>query len=295
MGLQLCLSEGGDLSAYDWNPIMQTILILSCFLAAASSLHLLHPLFLHPSSGYGLNQAHPGGGSSFQHVSRLHKREAEAAPEAEADPYYGHQLGWPTTVGYGVQSTVYGARPYVYGKRSAEADAEPQYGYGFYALIGHGVNSHGVLVGPGGQSPPWPTPGVGQGFNSTIYGSRGKRSADAEADAEADPHLGYYGLPLAAYHTGYPSWPGVRGLGFSSTCWGCRGKRSAEPHGFPLLAAYHHAPLPLPFLHHLVPTATGEVTESGAGYEVKQTHGLHASSFQSITRGAVEPAAEEEA
>merc|ERR1712172_280854 len=74
MGLQLCLSEGGDLSAYDWNPIMQTILILSCFLAAASSLHLLHPLFLHPSSGYGLNQAHPGGGSSFQHVSRLHKR-----------------------------------------------------------------------------------------------------------------------------------------------------------------------------------------------------------------------------
>merc|ERR1712096_465632 len=98
---------------------MQTILILSCFLAAASSLHLLHPLFLHPSTGYGLNQAHPGGGSSFQHVSRLHKREAEA----EAGP---------------------------------------------------------------------------------------------EAEADADPHLGYYGLPLA-YHTGYPSWPGVRGLGFSST------------------------------------------------------------------------------
>merc|ERR1712210_255289 len=51
----------------------------------------------------------------------------------------------------------------------------------------------------------------------------------------------------------------------------------------------------LPFLHHLVPTATGEVTESGDGYEVKQTHGLHASSFQSVTRGAAEPAAEEEA
>merc|ERR1711971_403742 len=294
MGLQLCLSEGGDLSAYDWNPIMQTILILSCFLAAASSLHLLHPLFLHPSSGYGLNQAHPGGGSSFQHVSRLHKREAEAAPEADADPYYGyygHQLGWPTAVGYGVHSTVYGARPYVYGKRSAEAEAEP-YGYGVY---GHGFLAHGnTLVGPGGLSPAWPTT-VGLGFQSTVYGARGKRSADADADAEADPHLGYYGLPLAAYHTGYPSWPGVRALGFSSTCWGCRGKRSAEPHGFPLLAAYHHAPLPLPFLHHLVPTATGEVTESGAGYEVNQTHGLHASSFQSVSRGAVEPAAEEEA
>merc|ERR1712233_207603 len=116
-----------------------------------------------------------------------------------------------------------------------------------------------------------------------------------DAEAEADP-LGYYGLPLA-YHTGYPNWPGVQGLGFSSTCYGCRGKRSAEPvYGLPLLRAYHHAPLPLPFLHHLVPTATGEVNESGAGYEVKQTHGFHASSFQSVTRGEVaEPAAEEEA
>merc|ERR1712226_751389 len=140
--LQLCFSEGGD--SYDWNPIMQTILILSCLLAAASSLYLHHPLHLHPSSGYGLNQAHPGGGASYQHISRLHKREAEADAEAEADP------------------------------------------------------------------------------------------------------LGYYGLPLA-YHTGYPNWPGVRGLGFSSTCYGCRGKRSAEPvYGLPLLRAYHHAPLPPP-------------------------------------------------
>merc|ERR1719429_1014169 len=61
---------------------MQTILVLSCLLAATSSLFLYHPapLLVHPSSGYGLNQAHPGGGSSFQHVSRLHKREAEADP-----------------------------------------------------------------------------------------------------------------------------------------------------------------------------------------------------------------------
>ena len=139
--------------------------VLSCLLAATSSLYLYRPapLLVHPSSGYGLTQAHPGGGSSFQHVSRLHKREAEA---------------------------------------------------------------------------------------------------------EADPLLIHHGLPLA-YHTGYPNWPGVRALGFSSTCYGCRGKRSAEPYGVPLLAAYHH-PVPLPFVHHLVPTATGEVTESGAGYEVEQ-------------------------
>merc|ERR1712014_52022 len=167
MGLQLCASEGSDSFDYDWNPIMQTIVVLSCLLAATSSLYLYHPapLLVHPSSGYGLNQAHP------------------------------------------------------------------------------------LLI--------------------------------------------HHGLPLA-HHTGYPNWPGVRALGFSSTCYGCRGKRSAEPYRVPLLAAYHH-PVPLPFVHHLVPTATGEVTESGAGYEVKQTHGLHASSFQSVTRGAAEPAAEEQA
>merc|ERR1712223_593766 len=151
MGLQLCASEGSDSFDHDWNPIMQTILVLSCLLAATSSLYLYHPA----------------------------------------------------------------------------------------------------------------------------------------------PLLIHHGLPLA-YHTGYPNWPAVRALGFSSTCFGCRGKRSAEPYGVPLLAAYHR-PVPLPFVHPLVPTATGEVTESGAGYEVKQTHGLHASSFQSVTRGAAEPAAEEEA
>merc|ERR1712184_133015 len=119
MGLQLCSSEGGDFLAYDWNPIMQTILILSCLLAAASSLHLLHPLLLHPSSGYGLNQAHPGGGASYQQVSRLHKREAEA--DAEADPhlgYYGlplaYHTGYPSLAGVralGPSSTTWCRQP----------------------------------------------------------------------------------------------------------------------------------------------------------------------------------------
>merc|ERR1711970_413622 len=114
MGLQLCSSEGGDFLAYDLNPIMQTVLILSCLLAAASSLHLLHPLLLHPSSGYGLNQAHPGGGASYQHVSRLHKREAEAEPEAEADPhlgYYGLPLAYHTGYPTGLESELLASPP----------------------------------------------------------------------------------------------------------------------------------------------------------------------------------------
>merc|ERR1711973_1028784 len=52
-------------------------------------------------STYGVRQLHPGAASSFQHVSRLHKREAEAEPEA--DPYYGYgysRLGYGPRLGY---------------------------------------------------------------------------------------------------------------------------------------------------------------------------------------------------
>merc|ERR1712117_533993 len=135
---------------------------------------------------------------------------------------------WPTAVGFGHQSTVYGARPYAYGrgvaahpgvatsftarspqglhgvvghyygKRSADAEADAFYGYG------------NALVGPSGVSAAWPT-AVGFGHQSTVYGARpyvyGKRSADA--DAEADPYYGYgygraygYGLGYHGYHHG---------------------------------------------------------------------------------------------
>merc|ERR1711881_483228 len=60
-------------------------------------------------SGYGVSQLHPGAASSFQHVSRLHKREAEAEPEA--DPYYGYGY---SRLGYGHRLGYYG-RGYGYG------------------------------------------------------------------------------------------------------------------------------------------------------------------------------------
>merc|ERR1712183_789462 len=72
-----------------------------------------------------------------------------AAAMAEADAFYGYgnalvgpsgiSAAWPTAVGYGHPSTVYGARPY-YGKRSADADAYYGYGYGL---------ARGVAVHPG--------------------------------------------------------------------------------------------------------------------------------------------------
>merc|ERR1712059_123651 len=90
---------------------------------------------------------------------------ALAAPEADADAYYGgygygHQLAWPSTYGLGFQSTVYGARGYAhgYGKRSAdaeptaEADADAYYGYGGYGGYGHGYGGYGHGYGHGGYS-----------------------------------------------------------------------------------------------------------------------------------------------
>merc|ERR1711955_77412 len=67
-------------------------------------------------SGYGVSQLHPGAASSFQSVTRLHKREAEA--EAEADPYYGYgysRLGYGHHLGYYGHGLGYYGRGYGYG------------------------------------------------------------------------------------------------------------------------------------------------------------------------------------
>merc|ERR1719237_143722 len=140
---------------------------------------------------------------------------AFAEPEAEADP----------ALLYGTYS--YGG--YYYGKRSAEAEPEAEadpallynaYGYGLpyagaygaYGAYGYGHRTYGAYP-----------------YASAYYG---KRSADAEPKAEADPALLYnaygYGLPYAGaygayggYRT-YGAYPYAYGAGYSY------GKRSAE-------------------------------------------------------------------
>merc|ERR1712130_830934 len=120
---------------------------------------------------------------------------AVAAPEADADPaaspdadaFYG-QYQW---TGYGVvgpygavSSTCYGCRPYgyYYGKRSAEAEAEPTTFGLSYPAVYYGKRSaepHGVAVHPYGPA----TSYVGR----TIYGypRYGKRSAEAHGTGVA--------------------------------------------------------------------------------------------------------------
>merc|ERR1712058_41986 len=61
-----------------------------------NNVHGLRPF----GSGYGISQLHPSGYSA-QHITRLHKREAEAEPEADAYYGYGYGLGYGHRLGYG--------------------------------------------------------------------------------------------------------------------------------------------------------------------------------------------------
>merc|ERR1711864_25881 len=88
-------------------------------------------IYLHPSSTYGISQLHPSG-SSFQHVTRLHKREAEAEPEADA--YYGY-----------------------YGRG---------YGLGYGHGYGHGLGYHGLGYSHGGYY----GHGYGHGYGYGYHG-----------------------------------------------------------------------------------------------------------------------------
>merc|ERR1712080_267424 len=109
----------------------------------------------------------------------------------------------PTAVGYGHQSTVYGARGHYLGKRSADA----YYGYGYG--LGLGVAAHpGAATSYVARSP--------QGLHGRSFASvtRGKRSAEAEA--EADPYYGYgYGRAYGYGHGyGYGHHGGYYGHGY---------------------------------------------------------------------------------
>merc|ERR1712180_305963 len=130
------------------------------------------------------------------------KREAEA----EADPLVVHwdgavtpdytpaqklaaaahfaAKGWPL-VGYG---------GYLYGKRSAEAEAKPYYALG-YGGLGYGYGYYGKRSAEA-EAKPYYALGYGNGLGLGYgYGYLGKRSAEAEAK----PYYGVYGYGVAPY------------------------------------------------------------------------------------------------
>merc|ERR1712112_166188 len=138
-----------------------------------------------------------------------------ALAEAEAAPYllYGRGLGYGYG-GYGLGYAGYRGVGYhgyglgLYGKRSA--DAEPEAKADPYYLGGYGYAGHLGYAGLGYA-------GLGYGHLGYGYGHRyvyGKRSADAEPEAKADPY--YYG----GYGLGYAGHLGYAGLGYGHLGYG---------------------------------------------------------------------------
>merc|ERR1711962_1876656 len=161
---------------------------------------------------------------------------ALAEPEADADAYYStlgyHGLGYSNygynglrsyaAPAYGYRSYSHGyASPYNYGayrhfgKRSAEAEAKPEadadayyntLGYNGLGYANYGYNGYRSYVAPAytrsfGYASPYT-------YNYGAYRHFGKRSADAEADADAYySTLGYHGLGYSNYgFNGYRSY-----------------------------------------------------------------------------------------
>merc|ERR1711990_468679 len=154
---------------------------------------------------------------------------AEPEADAKADPYYSYGLGYRGYSGLGYSGLGYSSLGYsglgysglgyarlgysglgysrgFYGKRSADADAEakadPYYSYGLGYRVYSGLGYSGLGYSNLGYS------GLGYsglgysglGYSGLGYsrGFYGKRSADADAEAKADPYysygLGYSGL-----------------------------------------------------------------------------------------------------
>merc|ERR1712201_32795 len=154
--------------------------------------------------------------------------EPEAKADADAGLLYGaygysslgyagyHGLGYAGYAGY---PYAYGAYPYAHGahyigKRAAdaepEADADAAVLYGAYGYSGLGYAGYHGLGYRGYAGYPY-----AYGAYPYTYGAHyvGKRSADAEPEANADAaylygaygYAGYHGLGYAGYrHAGYP-------------------------------------------------------------------------------------------
>merc|ERR1712105_387426 len=140
------------------------------------------------------------------------KREAEAEPEAEADPYllYGYG-GLGHSYAYGGHPYSYGAFPYPYNLAhtvvkpvEAEVDAKTVEEKKEAVPVVH-VYGHPYGLGLGYTGLPVVRTVAGKAVVSPTYGlplhSIGKR--EAEAEPEADPYYLAYGRPGHHYISGY--------------------------------------------------------------------------------------------
>merc|ERR1711974_147587 len=151
--------------------------------------------------GYGLGYGGYGLGLGYSRgIIGYGKREAEAEPKADAEPwltYGGYGLGY-SRLGYGLgYGGLYGGYGGIYGYGKREAEAEPKAAADPWYYGGYGYSRLGLGYGGLGYS--------GLGYSGLYGGYRGiygygKREAEAEPKAAADPWYyggyGYSGLGL---------------------------------------------------------------------------------------------------
>jgi len=174
---------------------------------------------------------------------------AEPEADAKADPAllygaYGY-AGVPAYTGYGYSNLGYGYNTlgyaahgysayspytYTYGKRSADAEPEADpallygtYGYtGLRPFAGYGYSNLGYGYNTLGYATHGYTNLGYSAYNPYTY-TYGKRSADAEPEADADAALlygtyGYAGLPATTYgaYRAYNAYPAYTGYGYNN-------------------------------------------------------------------------------
>merc|ERR1712037_752409 len=173
--------------------------------------------------------------------------EPEAGVNAEADPAllygtYGYGAYPYNTGAYGAYSAYrpYAYSGYYYGKRSAEAEPEAEADPALlYNAYGYGLPYAGAYGAYGGYRTYGAYPYANGGY------SYGKRSAETEPEAEADPAVLYSTASIASpLTTAYTA--GVAPLTTAYTAGVA-----------PLTTAYTHAvAAPLAYTHAIAPVAT---------------------------------------
>jgi len=170
------------------------------------------------ASSYYSYPAYTYGYGSYLTYGRK-KREAEAEPKADADPYYLYGLVGKNVHGYVHPTHGYatgiGAYPaytlgsyLTYGRKKREADSEPKAEADPYLLYG-GYGGYAGLHYPGYYSYPAYTTYPAYTLGSYVTYGRKKREAESDPKAEADPALLYasaYAYPRYSYGYSYPTY-----------------------------------------------------------------------------------------
>merc|ERR1719447_2612308 len=131
--------------------------------------------------------------------------EPEAKADAKADPWVTYGYGYHP-YSYGYRAYGYGYPPVYgsYGKRSADAERL----YSTYGASTYGAYPYGLYNGI-----------VHDGLPYGFLRNNGKRSADAEPEADVDAYYGNYGYGARPYY-GY--YGGYRGYYYGNYGYGAR-------------------------------------------------------------------------